>query len=217
MTKLSLIAVISLSFCQIILAETSAQKFRYDEKLNLSRNLIELDKFLVEAKKSFTFRDKPIHPRIIKDFEFCEDNSMEPYRISYDLNMGFDSNEYPNSDVTSVDDGWNIILDEKALTTYQYKFIGSLENELSIVISQNVRDGFLLNYTLHAFEFKIEQGLSHKDFKLYNRLVLKSYFQIRLGSINNISIKGNEVIVDEKSFKIERKGSADVEGNVYKI
>ena len=188
MAKLSFIVVILLSFYQLSFGKTSDQESQYDKKLDLSRDLVMLDTLLIEAKKSFTFKAKPIHPKIIKDFETWESDPIEAYRISYDINMVFDTNKYSNSEVTIADDGWNIIIDKNNLTTYQYRFIGALENELSIVVSQSVRGGFLLNYTLHALEFKIEQGLSRKDFKLYNRLVIKSYFQTRLDSINDIFI-----------------------------
>ena len=104
------------------------------------------------------------------------------------------------------------ISDKTDSVVYEYKFIGSLKNKLSIVISKSLKGN-----TLHAFEFKIEQGLAHKDLKLYSRLALKCYFQMRLQSIDDISIKDNDVIVAGKIIKIERAETADVEGKVYKL
>ncbi|MES2607649.1 MAG: hypothetical protein V4544_02820 [Pseudomonadota bacterium] len=199
-----------LIFCHMALGESSTNEY----KLNDARNTIKLEKFLLEAEKKFTFKNKPIHPGIIESFENWEEDLEEPYTVACDLNMASSTYKYPDENVNKTNADWIAFTsDETGSIIYEYKFVGSLKNKLNIVISKSLND----YYTLHAFEFKIEQGISHKDLKLYNRLVLKSYFQTRLESIDDISINDNDVIVDGKTIRIEREISAEVEGKVYKL
>jgi hypothetical protein len=212
MTKLLAFSLL-LIFFNVALGEDSTQQSIYSDKLDVARDMIKLEKLLLEVEKNFTFNSYPIHPRIIKSFENWEEDLEEPYRISCDLNMASNTVKYLDLDIIKRNDGWVGFISEKTDSViYEYKFIGSLKNKLNIVISKS-----LMGYTLHAFECKIEQGLSHKDLKLYNRLSLKNYFQMRLQSIDDIFIKDNDVVVDGRILKIERETSADVEGKVYKL
>lgn len=211
--KKLLVTLLFITFFCINLGKSNAQDSIYNEKLDVARNVIKLETLLLEAEKDFTFNGIPIHPRIIKGFENWEEDLEEPYRIACDLNMASNTTKYLDLDIIKASDGWvGFISDKTDSVVYEYKFIGSLKNKLSIVISKSLKGN-----TLHAFEFKIEQGLAHKDLKLYSRLALKCYFQMRLHSIDDISIKDNDVIVAGKIIKIERAETADVEGKVYKL
>lgn len=202
-----------LMFILTYLVESRTQEAIYNDKLDVARDVIALEKLLIEAEKDFMFNSYPIHPRIIKSFENWEEDLEEPYRIACDLNMASNTAKYPDLEIIKGRDGWVGFISEKTDSAiYEYKFIGSLKNKISIVIAKS-----LIGYTLHAFEFKIEQGLAYKDLKLYNRLILKSYFQMRLQSIDDVCIKDNDVIVDGKVIKIEREEMAEFEGKVYKL
>ena len=114
---------------------------------------------MLEAEKDFTFNSHPIHPRIIKGFENWEEDLEEPYRIACDLNMASNTTKYLDLDIIKASDGWvGFISDKTDSVVYVYKFIGSLKNKLNIVISKSLK-----GYTLHAFEFKIEQGLAQRS------------------------------------------------------
>jgi len=123
---------------------------------------------LDEANRSFTYRGKPIHPKLIRAFQ-CWDSDLNPVTVAVDVSAAFDSNEY--SDTTEVSDGWVSFSDEEG--RYGYRWTG-FNKKAGVHVLESVSSGSGSYAAESTLWVKFELGQSiYPDGKPYDQLILR--------------------------------------------
>jgi len=123
---------------------------------------------LDEANRSFTYRGKPIHPKLVCEFQ-CLDSDLNPVTFAVDVSAAFDSNEY--YDAVDVSDGWVSFSDGEG--RYGYRHTGFNKRE-GVHILESVSSGsgsYVARSTLWV-KFEIGQSI-YPDGKPYDQLILR--------------------------------------------
>ena len=123
---------------------------------------------LDEANQGFTYRGKPIHPKLVREFQ-CWDSDLNPVTFAVDVSAAFDSNEY--YDVVDVSDGWVSFSDEEG--RYGYRHTGFNKRD-GVHVLETVSGGSGSYVARSTLWVKFEVGQSfYLDGKPYDQLIMR--------------------------------------------
>ena len=91
---------------------------------------------LDEANTKFTYQGKPIHPFLLEKFSNWLSDNKPPIITSADVAASFDTNEFENNIVKSLDNSWWFAERGKDVTDYasfSYKWLGKTANGTHVV------------------------------------------------------------------------------------
>jgi hypothetical protein len=168
---------------------------RGESALARSRQPRTMAKAMAEARKSFTFRGKPIHPGMVRALmPMLLSDDTEPYVVAVDINMGSGTNRF-YEDVTEVEaDGrkWQGIEVGDPSDKFSYAFVGQIANGMDILVTHDPISGSMPDiYNLVVVDFQIEKAIASDKYP-YSRLVMKSVFQDSC-NVGGIVLKGATV------------------------
>jgi hypothetical protein len=160
-----------------------------------------LDAQLAELRRDFTFAGKPVPPKVFADFG--DDDLSGPdksVRVSVDLVAASESRAYVD-DLIRMPGGW--VAQRKPTggassetETIGYRFMGTAENGLIIVLAAYSGGGTGYFHTLHVLDAAPSRGIDGEG-KPYDRLGLTVLRNVTLGDRwrGSVKISGNRVTV----------------------
>jgi hypothetical protein len=92
-----------------------------------------IDKALVEINNRFTYKDRPIHPGLIAEFNGLLSDPWNPIITSLDIAAAYDTNQYQNSDVRINENGLVFLQRDGKDNYFCYEWLGKLNNGLHVV------------------------------------------------------------------------------------
>jgi hypothetical protein len=127
-----------------------------------------VNQVLDEANRKFTYRGKPIHPKLAQEFQ-CWTSDLNPVTVAVDVSAAFDTNEY--SDDVDVADGRVSFTNEEGL--YAYRRSGFKKREWAHVLeTTSGGSGTYVEKTTLWVRFEIGQSF-YPDGKPYDQLILR--------------------------------------------
>ncbi len=101
-------------------------------------SVVSANELLDEVNKSFTYQDKPIHPRLIHEFANWMSDGLAPVVTSLDLVASYDTNEYPIDEVKQREDWWYAEKEEmdgdiRLYESFDYHWLGKMANNIHVV------------------------------------------------------------------------------------
>ena len=121
---------------------------------------------LKEVNEHFTFRGRPIHPGLVKEFN-CWISDLNPITIAVDVSAAFDSNEY--SDEPYREKGY--IYAETTEGLYGYRRL-SYKNGIHLLKTVDISGGSQVFTSKLWVKFEIWKG-THPDGTAYDQLVMR--------------------------------------------
>lgn len=93
---------------------------------------------LDEANNTFTYKGKPIHPFLIREFSNWISDDRPPAITAVDVAASFDTNKYQNSDIKKRDDWWFAERIEKdgditLCESFHYHRLGRMANGVHVL------------------------------------------------------------------------------------
>lgn len=127
-----------------------------------------VQRVLDEANRSFTYRGKPIHPKLVREFQ-CWDSDLNPVTFAVDVSAAFDSNEY--CDEIDVSEGWVSFSDEEG--RYGYRWTG-FNKKAGVHVLESISSGSGSYVARSTLWVKFELGQSvYPDGNPYDQLILR--------------------------------------------
>lgn len=124
---------------------------------------------LDEANQKFTYRGKPVHPKLVKEFQ-CWDSDLNPVTLAVDVSAAFDTNEYCD-EVEQRADGYICFSNEEGY--YGYRRTGvDKKTSAHILKTFNGGSGTYVGESTLWVKFEIGQGF-YPDGKPYDQLILR--------------------------------------------
>lgn len=123
---------------------------------------------LDEANLSFTYRGKPIHPKLVHEFQ-CWDSDLNPVTLAVDVSAAFDSNEY--CDEVEISDEWVSFYDEEGRTSYRWTGFNKRRGVHVLETASGGSGSYVAKTTLWV-KFEIGQSV-YPDGKPYDQLILR--------------------------------------------
>lgn len=178
--------------------------------LLLSQNVLFAEEpFLSEIKEineHFTYKGKPIHPGLIKEFAGWISDSWQPITTSVDIAAAFDTNEYFDSEVQVKDNGYVYLQEEGKTEYFYYKWLGQLKNGLHVVETGDGGGGSGIFQDIYFVRFDVGEGVDPEGNK-YNRLLMTIVRNYGLGDRDDGEIKvlpeENKVILGKSRYREE--------------
>lgn len=130
--------------------------------------------FCKEVDTTFKLNGKPIHPKLIQEFEpWLSDGS--PVTISVDVLAAYGTNEYFEGDIKLEEDRVTYGAEDHA--TFTYKWLGRLQNGLHVLIASDWGGGSGIFMNLLFVKFEISKGVdgyldSDEALKPYDRILM---------------------------------------------
>ncbi|MEI8207285.1 MAG: hypothetical protein WCG03_10440 [Kiritimatiellales bacterium] len=124
---------------------------------------------LDEANQKFTYRCKPVHPKLVKEFQ-CWDSDLNPVTLAVDVSAASDTNEYTD-EVEQRADGFICFSNEEGY--YGYRRSGFDKKAGAHILK--TFDGGSGTYVRQAtlwVKFEIGQSF-YPDGKPYDQLILR--------------------------------------------
>jgi hypothetical protein len=147
-------------------------------------------KYLNEVNTKFTLNGKPIHPKLIEEFNPSLADSGKPIKISVDVLAAYNSNEYPYDEISIRKGNW-IRLDNKEPndnTYFAYKWLGKTNNDIHVLHIAESGGGSGVFISLFFVKFTTDVGINEKGNK-YNRLLMSIVRIYTLGDRDDAEIK----------------------------
>jgi len=160
---------------------------------------------LAEADASFTYKSKPIDPKLVQKFSSWESDSPKPKVITVDVAAAFDTNEYSGevrlqgaSVCFDTEDGNQ----QKDGGFFCYEHLGKLKNELHVLKISDNGGGSGVFQELFFVKFAKGEGYT-EDGEKYERLLMSIVRQYTLGDRDDGKIKvlNDRVIVDRSKYR----------------
>jgi hypothetical protein len=124
---------------------------------------------LDEANQKFAYRGKPVHPKLVKEFE-CWESDLNPITLAVDVSAAFDTNEYYD-EVEQRADGFICFSNEEVY--YGYRRVG-FDKKSGTHILKTFEGGsgtYVIESTLWV---KFELGGSfYPDGRPYDQLIMR--------------------------------------------
>ncbi len=184
-----------------------SEKEIFKEEQEIPVELPETDEFaeaIQEANKNFTFKGKPIHPGLIKEFAGWISDSWQPITTSVDIAAAFDTNEYFDSEVEVKDNEYIFWQEEGRGEYFYYKWLGQLKNGLHVVETGDGGGGSGIFQDIYFVRFDVDEGLDPEG-KKYNRLLMTVVSNHALGDRDDGEIKviseENKVILGKSKYR----------------
>lgn len=175
-----------------------------------------LQQVLIEVNEKFTYKGKPIHPGLVREFEAWLSDGT-PTTISVDILAAESSNEYYEDDVEVRDNGFVRIKEEhfftdrdKIITHYEYKWLGKLKNNLHVLDTLDWGGGSGIFEHLLFVKFDVDEGFT--DLRVdgnirYNRLLMTVVRVHHVGDRDDGEItvlpEQNKVILGKSRYRKE--------------
>ncbi|MBF0252646.1 MAG: hypothetical protein HQL29_02420 [Candidatus Omnitrophica bacterium] len=164
----------------------------------------DVKKLFKEVDTTFTLEGKPLHPKLIWEFEpWLSDGS--PSTIVVDVLAAKGSNEYYEDDIITEEGIHSYKAEDN--TTFTYKWLGRLNNGLHVLRTADWGGGSGVFISLILVKFDLDSGLDgylHSDdfLKYYDRILMSVVLNYSLedryeGEIKIIP-KENKVIVQKE-------------------
>ncbi|WP_440654313.1 MORN repeat-containing protein [Candidatus Pelagibacter sp. HIMB1506] len=183
-----------------------------DTVCNSNTDDFEKIKFCLE--KYLSYKMKPVHPSLIKDFlPKVVDGTSNDVIISINLKDSFDTNQY-----SLLDNYKTEVNNDKARVRFDYKegngyfiyeFVGATDNGSMVIKTWNNTGGSAVFQSLLILNVKKRQGVNKDVFNsegiVFNReqIILEKLLSISLEDKKNlIKINGNSISVNESIIKI---------------
>src|ERR1044072_8580339 len=155
---------------------TSAQEMA--KTLNKRQRSAEMVEQLSEANRSFTYRNKPIHPLAVKELlVWMSDAIDQPGPIAIDLHGTYDTNRYYGEAKKDHDGSISIGIDNEGYFGYQR--LGSLKDNLQVVETWENTGGSGVFTNLLLIKFNIDYEYDEQGSRRY-RLVMQRMGEIPL-------------------------------------
>jgi hypothetical protein len=154
---------------------------------------------LAEVRHTFTLHGKPIPPEIFRDFGDGDLGDSGAIWVTVDITAAIGSELY--GDPITVDHGWvaqtkpNPSMNGSERT--DYRFVGSTDNGLLVVLSSYSGGGSGTFYTLHLLDLAASRGFDIEG-KVYQRINLTNVRSVVLGDRweGDVSIAKNAIRIE---------------------
>ncbi len=149
---------------------------------------------LAEANNDFTFKGRPIHPGLIKEFQNWLSDYRPPITVTLDVGAAYDTNEYTDAVVLLSDGGVSISTGDSG-ERFSYKRLGRLDNGVHVLHTMDRSAGTGVFQSLAFVRFHTGRGFDRDGIKPSQRLLMSvvRVYPLVGPNIPDIRIKGNEV------------------------
>jgi len=170
-----------------------------------SSDKLHIDNSLSEANNFFKYKDSPIHPALIKEFQ----NSLADYRapmiVSVDVGASFNSNKYYQEiQISNEHEKERFFVDFEDNSRFAYSYIGKLDNNIHALLTWDIGGGTGVFQNLTFVRFDLEDGYGRDGLKKSKRLIMSvvRIYDTKIQSESEIIIKGNSIsFKDAKTSK----------------
>lgn len=169
-----------------------------------SRNTIEFeDNDLKIFKKSFLYKEKPIHPAIIERFmSYAISDGWKPKTISMDIVACPNTNEFYKEFEWSNSAGILIcsLESEDHRGYFRYVWLGKLDNGLHVIKTIDSGGGSLTS--LDLLFLKVSKGIAlTPEGKIYSQILLTFVRNYCLSDDGEIKLLNNKVIISPSQYR----------------
>ncbi len=159
---------------------------------------------LSEANENFTYKGKPIHPALIREFEGWMSDSWMPITVSVDVIAAEGTNECFEDDVEIRDNGYIFFQREGERDYCYYKWLGRLNNGLHVLDFGEGDGGSGVFQDVFFVRFDTDKGITPEG-EPYDRLLMSIVRKHGLGDRDNGEIKvlPDRVILGKSKYREE--------------
>lgn len=149
---------------------------------------------LVEANNDFTFKGRPIHPGLVKEFQNWLSDYRPPITVTVDVGAAHDTNEYADAVTPASDGGVLVTLGDNG-GHFFYKRLGRLDNGAHVLHTVDKSAGTGIFQSLTFVRFHMGRGFDRDGIKPSERLLMSvaRVYAIVGPKTPDIQIEGNEV------------------------
>ena len=149
---------------------------------------------LAEANNDFTFKGRPIHPGLIKEFQNWLSDYRPPITVTLDVGAAYDTNEYADAVTPASDGGVSVILGDGG-ERFSYRRLGRLQNGVHVLHIREKSAGTGIFQSLTFVRFHLGSGFDRDGIEPSQRLLMSV---VRVYAIvgrkpPDIRIEGNDV------------------------
>ena len=161
---------------------------------------------LVEADGDFTFKGRPIHPGLVKEFQNWLSDYRPPITVTVDIGAAYDTNEYADA-VTPASDGGVSVITGDGGEQFFYKRLGRLDNGVHVLHTRDKSAGTGIFQSLTFVRFHMGRGFDRDGIKPSKRLLMSvvRVYAIVGPHTPDIQIEGNEVGIKSGARIIDLK------------
>ncbi len=151
---------------------------------------------MAEADNDFTFKGRPIHPGLIKEFQNWLSDYRPPITVTLDVGAAYDTNEYAAAVALPSDGGASTAIGDNG-ERFSYKRLGRLDNGVHVLHTTDKTGGTGIFQSLTFVRFHTGRGFDRDGIKPSQRLLMSvvRVYPLVGPTIPDIRIKGNEVLI----------------------
>lgn len=158
---------------------------------------------LAEANNDFTFKGRPIHPGLIKEFQNWLSDYRPPITVTVDVGAAYGTNEYGEAVTAENNGGVSITLANTGGNIgewFFYKRFGRLDNGIHVLQTLDKTGGTGIFQSLTFVRFRLSAGFDRDGIKPSERLLMSvvRVYNIEGPNSPDIRIKGNEVRIETR-------------------
>ena len=159
---------------------------------------------MAEANDNFTFKSRPIHPGLIKEFQNWLSDYRPPITVTVDVGAAYDTNEYTDAPTPSSNGGVSVLLGDGG-ERFSYKRLGRLDNGVHVLHTLEKSAGTGIYQSLTFVRFHSAPGFDRDGIKPSARLLMSvvRVYAIVGPKTPDIRIMGNDVRIKSGAREIE--------------
>lgn len=161
---------------------------------------------LAEANTEFTFKGRPIHPGLVKEFQNWLSDYRPPITVTLDVGAAYDTNEYADA-VTPAHDGGVSVITGDGGERFSYRRLGRLDNGVHVLHTRDKSAGTGIFQSLTFVRFHLDPGFDRDGIKPSKRLLMSvvRVYAIVGPKTPDIRITGNDVRIKSGARVTELK------------
>ena len=126
---------------------------------------------LAEANSDFTFKSRPIHPGLVREFQNWLSDYRPPITVTVDVGAAFGTNEYADAPVPGKDGGVSVTLGDGG-ERFLYKHLGRLDNGVHVLLTVEKSAGTGIFQSVVFVRFDMAPGFDRDGIKPSERLLM---------------------------------------------
>lgn len=126
---------------------------------------------LAEADTDFTYKGRPIHPGLIKEFQNWLSDYRPPITVTLDVGAAYDTNEYADAVTPGRDGGVSVLLGDGG-ERFTYKRLGRLDSGVHVLLTREKSAGTGIFQSLTFVRFHLGQGFDRDGIGPSTRLLM---------------------------------------------
>ena len=176
--------------------DTQSCSIAYNQQIRKLQNKMK-ESCLKEANGNFKYKNKLIHPGLVKEFETDISDYAPSITVSVDVEAAYGSNEYYEDISIDKEGKCTINPDDNPRTSYSYKRIGMIKPNIHALITWNWEGGSSAECSLLCVNFSIRNGYQADGVTPSQRLAMNVIRKMSISNIDDVKIKNDKILIGQ--------------------